>query len=104
WGRDNQRAFTNERGAIDAATAEVQGREGRAYAGLATNWGRDFRVGSVPVYALLGNAHIPALSYLYHAMALSSDLMVLFNDSRPDHYRLFNVRTVVAPENKAPAA
>jgi hypothetical protein len=35
-------------------------------------------------------------------MALTSDVMVRFNESNRDHYRLFNVQTVVAPAVGAP--
>ena len=35
-------------------------------------------------------------------MALTSDLMVRFDEFNPDHYRLFNVQTVVRPVEGAP--
>jgi hypothetical protein len=34
-------------------------------------------------------------------MALTGDVMVRFNEWQPDHYRLFNIRSVVAPSGAA---
>jgi hypothetical protein len=70
---------------------------GRTYSGLAATWGKDFRIGDVPFHAILSVNHIAAVSFLYHAMALTSDLMVWFDENNPAHYRLFNISTVIAP-------
>ncbi len=70
---------------------------GRVYAGLGGNWGADYKVGDVPVYALLQSAGFDMLGYLYHALSLNADIQVLFDERRPEQYNLFNVRYVVAP-------
>ncbi len=70
---------------------------GRVYAGLPSTWGNSYRVGSVPMYALLQDQGFDMLGYLYHALSLNSDVEVLFNEQRQDEYNLFNVRYVVAP-------
>jgi uncharacterized membrane protein len=100
WGRRNLAAHAQERQPIDAALASAKARGGRAYAGLEANWGGRFKVGDVPFYALFSGPHIPAVSYLYHSMALTGDIMVRFNDQLAAQYRLFNIRTVVAPVNQ----
>ncbi|HMC58841.1 MAG TPA: glycosyltransferase family 39 protein, partial [Candidatus Solibacter sp.] len=65
--------------------------------GLAAQWGGKFKIGEVPFYAFFSEANVPAVSFLYHSMALTSDIMVRFNEWSPSHYRLFNIQTVVAP-------
>ena len=40
------------------------------------------------------------MAFLYHAMALTSDLMVRFDERNPAHYRLFNVATVLADRDR----
>ncbi len=97
WGKDNLTANAAERQSVEAALATVKARGGRAYAGLAAQWGANFKVGSVPFFAFLSTDNVPAVSFLYHSMALTSDIMVRFNEWNPSHYRLFNIRTVVAP-------
>jgi uncharacterized membrane protein len=98
WGRNNLNAYAAEKQAIDAAVNLAKANGGRAYAGLAATWGAKFRVGEVPFYAFFSEPRVPALSFLYHSMALTGDMMVRFNDWSPPQYRLFNVRTVVAPD------
>jgi hypothetical protein len=41
---------------------------------------------------------------MYHAMALTGDIMVRFDQLNPAQYRLFNVRTLVTPSPAAPGA
>jgi hypothetical protein len=97
WGRQNLAAYEANRKALDQTLAKVRRQPGRVYAGLAAGWGRNFTVGDVPVYGFLSTARIPAVGFLYHAMALTGDLMVRFNEWDPAQYRLFNIRSVVAP-------
>src|SRR5215213_5240892 len=52
------------------------------------------------MYALLAQEGFDTLGYLYHGLSLSSDVMVLFDESRADEYDLFNVRYVVAPRER----
>ncbi|GEM_PF-180243 len=73
---------------------------GRVYAGLAATWGRQYRVGAVPMYGLLQREGFDCLGYLYHALSLNTDVQVLFDEQRPEQYNLFNVRYVVAPADR----
>ncbi len=97
WGRHNLDMYAAERQDLEAAVAKAKDRGGRTYAGLAATWGGTFKVGDVPFYAFLSEAQVPALSFLYHSMALTGDIMVRFNDTSAAQYRLFDIRTVVAP-------
>ncbi|MGA7670726.1 MAG: YfhO family protein [Nitrolancea sp.] len=74
---------------------------GRVYAGLAGNWGKNYRVGDIPMYGLLQDQGFDMVGFLYHALSLNSDVEVLFNDQNQSEYNLFNVRYVVAPANHA---
>jgi hypothetical protein len=105
-GRRNLAAFATAQPAMDTTISTVKERGGRVYAGLAGGWGAVFKIGNVPFYAFLSTRQVPAVGLLYHSMALTADIMVRFDEWNPAHYRLFNIRTVVAPagvERDAPA-
>jgi hypothetical protein len=96
WGRENLFAYETHRDALERTIEAARALGGRAYPGLAASWGAQFRVGYVPFYAFLSQAHVPAVAFLYHAMALPADVMVRFDENRPEHYRLFDVRSVIS--------
>jgi hypothetical protein len=83
--------------------SKINAAPGRVYPGLGGNWGKNFRVGYVPMYAILSENHIAAVAFLYHAMALTSDIMVLFDESNPAHYDLFNVSTTISSDQAMPS-
>ncbi len=98
--RETATAVAAERAALDELTQAIRALPpGRVYAGLAGRWGKDLRVGAVPLYALLNGADLDMLGYLYHALALNADIQVLFDDGRLAQYELFNVRYVVIPQD-----
>ena len=98
WMVESQAALDIEAQDIEALTDTLwELPPGRVYAGLAATWGKDYRVGAVPVYALLQRDGFDMLGHLYHALSLNADVQVLFDETRPEHYDLFNVRYVVAP-------
>jgi len=97
WSRTNLAAYAGGRAALDAALGRLAERGGRVYPGLATNWGGQFKVGDVPFYGFLARNHVPAVAFLYHAMALPGDLMPRLDEWNAAQYRLFAIRTVAAP-------
>ena len=97
WGEENLEWLANDKPTLDQALSTAAKLPGRTYAGLGAQWGKTFRVGYVPVYAFISRAHIPAVSYLYHAMAKTSDVMVLFDENNPRDYERFAVGSVIAP-------
>lgn len=101
WGRANLAAAENERDVLAQVTDAVKRLGGRSYPGLAGKWGAQLRVGYVPLYAFFSTAHIPAVAFLYHAMALPADVMVKFDETRAEQYRLFDIRSVVADSGRA---
>ncbi|MCG8455638.1 MAG: hypothetical protein MI919_05100, partial [Holophagales bacterium] len=103
WGETNLQAHRAEAASLAVALDLAEQAPGRVFPGLAAGWGGDFRVGWVPLSAHLSQRRIPALAYLYHSMARTGDLMVLFDEERPEHYRLFHVSTVLAPRHREAA-
>lgn len=98
WMAQTQQAVDSQQADLTALQQMLRSLPpGRVYAGLPTNWGQEFVVGSVPMYALLQSSGFDMLGYLYHALSLNSDVEVLFNDQRASDYDVFDVRYVVAP-------
>jgi hypothetical protein len=77
---------------------------GRAYAGSRTNWGEEYLVGRVPMYAQLADQDVDAIGFTYRTISsLSSDVEALFDESDPDQYDLLNIRYLVLPPDRQPA-
>jgi putative flippase GtrA len=70
---------------------------GRTFAGLRTDWGPTLKVGELAFSDLLTFNQIEAVSPPYQSLSLNSDLLWYFDSQNPVHYRLFNVRYLVAP-------
>jgi uncharacterized membrane protein len=104
-GEESLRSSASTASALEQALAAVRAitakTPGRVSAGKAATWGNEFKVGEVPVYAELTAAHLDQVSFLYHSMSLTSDLMVLRDEADPAHDALFGVRAVVAPAGMA---
>ena len=100
WGDDNRAAFAREAPEINAALDEVQRivatTPGRVSAGLAARGGKDFKVGAMPFYGLLSRRHFDQASFLYHAMSLTSEVMVTRDENDAAMDTAFGVRAVVA--------
>ncbi|MEO8370690.1 MAG: hypothetical protein ABI806_16015 [Candidatus Solibacter sp.] len=92
-------AMQTDRPALDALIDALRQRGGRAFAGLATanSWGPSFRVGAVPMYHVLASAGVPTVGYLSHTMALTSGIMLDFDERNPVHYSLFDIRAFIVP-------
>jgi uncharacterized membrane protein len=107
WGDASLAAFARERADWDATVASVHTildeRPGRVSAGAANGWGRDFKIGAVPVYALLSRAHFDQPSMLYHAMSLTADTMVLRSDDDAANDASLGIRVLIAPADRAVA-
>ena len=73
---------------------------GRVYAGSSSNWGGQYRIGSVPVYAELQNYGVDTIGFWLRTESLSTDVEVLFDDSNPAQYDLFNVKYVILPNDR----
>jgi hypothetical protein len=104
WVAETESAFAETHADLDTALAHaariLEARPGRVSAGKAATWGNEFKVGRVPVFAFLTAAHFDQVSFLYHAMSRTGDLMVLRDESNPAHDRIFAVRVVIAPADR----
>jgi hypothetical protein len=102
---DDQRAAERTDGRdIDQLLAMVKARgDGRVYAGLRSNWGTEFVVGVVPVYAWLCDRDVDAVGFTFRTIAsLSNDTEAAFDETNPAHYQMFNVRYVILPPGRRP--
>lgn len=104
WGQETLVAYAGQRESVDAALEDIDSildaRPGRVSAGKAAEWGNQFKVGAVPVYAFLARRHIDQVSFLYHSMSLTSDLMVHRVENDFAHAVAFGVRAVLAPAGR----
>ncbi|HZZ09045.1 MAG TPA: hypothetical protein VFE43_10910 [Candidatus Binataceae bacterium] len=101
WGEQNLVAFEHARGDLKLAIADVRAilaqRPGRVSAGKAADWGHTFTIGFAKGYSFLTRNGLDQASFLYHAMSLSSDYMVLRDENDPVDQQLFGIRAVLAP-------
>ena len=81
--------------------AETRGG-GRVYAGLLTNWGRNFLVGYVPVCEYLADLEVDSVGFTLRTASLMSDAEPYFDDTNPGDYDLFGVRYLLLPEGMKP--
>jgi Gpi18-like mannosyltransferase len=90
---------------LDQLIAIVQARGGgRVYAGLRANWGRDFKVGFVPVYAWLAARDADAIGFTFRTIAsLSTDVEAAFDERNPAQYQIFNIRYLLLPSDRRPS-
>ena len=75
---------------------------GRTYAGLPTNWGQDFTVGSVPVFKYLESRDVDEVGYTLRTASLMTDPEYFLDDRDPSDYRLFGIRYLILPAGKKP--
>jgi hypothetical protein len=89
---------------IDRLIAIVKRRaDGRVYAGLRSNWGKEYDIGEVPVYAWLANRDVDAIGFTFRTIAsLSTDVEAAFDETNLAQYQMFNVRYLLLPSNHTP--
>jgi hypothetical protein len=68
---------------------------GRTYAGMPSNWGQTFTVGSVPVFKYLESRDVDEVGYTLRTASLMTDPEYYFDDRDPSDYRLFGVRYLI---------
>jgi hypothetical protein len=90
-------ALNSDGGSMDQAIWLAKRRGGRVYAGMPSTWALAFQLGYTPVSAFLVLRLAPAVSFAYNASVFPVDVMSHFDELKPEQYRLFNIRTVIAP-------
>jgi hypothetical protein len=98
WKTESHNAFLSKSQEISEIKETLKNLPpGRVYAGLPADFGSDsnYKIGSVPLYAILPQLGIDSFGYAYYAFPLSTDVRLLFNNTRIEQYNLFNIRYVV---------
>jgi hypothetical protein len=75
---------------------------GRTYAGMPTNWGQGFTVGSVPVFKYLEGEDVDEVGYTLRTASLMTPAEDSFDDRDRSDYRLFGVRYLILPAGRKP--
>jgi hypothetical protein len=103
WIGQQLSADSAEAADLGALMAQVkQMPPGRVYAGSSSNWGRQYLVGQVPMYAELQNYDVDEIGFYLRTESLSSDVETYFDDRNPAQYDLFNVRYMILPADMPP--
>ena len=99
-----RRADDTEGAELDRLIAVIK-RDGggRTYAGMPSNWGQDFTVGTVPVFKYLESRDVDEVGYTLRTASLMTDPEYFFDDRNPADYRLFGIRYLILP-GRRPAA
>jgi len=77
---------------------------GRVYAGLPADFGNEpgYKIGFVPLYAIVPQLGLDSFGYAYYAFPLSTDVRLNFNNTKIEQYNLFNIRYVLLPKTWTP--
>ena len=98
-----RRADDTEGADVDRLVAVIErGGGGRTYAGMPSNWGQDFTVGTVPVFKYLESRDVDEVGYTLRTASLMADPEYFFDDRDPSDYRLFGIRYLILPARDQP--
>lgn len=99
-----QKADATDGPALDRLIAIVKARGGgRVYAGLRSNWGKDYTVGYVPVYAWLASRDVDAIGFTFRTInSLSTDVEAAFDETNLAQYQMFDIRYLLLPADRQP--
>src|SRR4029077_2615387 len=83
---------------LDMLINDIKARGGgRTYAGLPGNWGQQYDIGQVPVYAYLADRDVDEFGFTLRTPSLLADNEAYFNQSDPAQYQLYNIRYILMP-------
>jgi hypothetical protein len=103
WIHEQQLAdATDGADVVDLVTIAEETGPGRIYGGMRSNWGSQYRVGQVPMYALLTNLDVLGLGFTRPTWSLASPAEYRFRDTDRSHYDVFDVRWVIQPVDRTP--
>jgi Bacterial membrane protein YfhO len=75
---------------------------GRTYAGMPSNWGANFTVGTVPVFKYLESRNVDEVGYTLRTASLMTDPEYFLDERQPADYRLFGIRYLLLPPGRRP--
>jgi hypothetical protein len=103
---DVQQRYDSTQGkAVSSLLATVKSLGGgRVYAGsLRPNWGADYRVGYVPMYAWLADHDVDAVGFFYRTLnSLSTDIEATFDEKSLAQYQMLGIRYLLLPAAHKP--
>lgn len=88
------------RAALEDLRRLLEARPGRVSAGRAAGWGKDFKLGEVPVYSLLTLERFDQASFLFHSLSRAGDFVIGRSEEDAAQDDLFGIRAVVAPADR----
>jgi hypothetical protein len=80
----------------------VRDEPGRVYAGRSDGWGAEYKVGYVPMHALLLEEDVDAVGYLDRVASLGTAVESLFDEGDVESYAVFGVRWLLLPSDRSP--
>ena len=90
--------------ALDVLINDINARGGgRTYAGLPGNWGQQYDIGQVPVYAYLADNSVDEFGFTLRTPSLLADNEAYFNQNDLAQYQLYNIRYILMPVGHDPA-
>jgi hypothetical protein len=102
---DAQRTYDSTQGrAVDSLLAKVKSLGGgRVYAGMPSNWGREYTVGSVQMYLWLADHDIDQVGFTFRTInSLSTDVEATFDETNLAQYQMLGVRYLLLPDGHPP--
>jgi hypothetical protein len=77
--------------------------DGRVYAGLRSNWGQDYKVGYVPMYAWLADHDVDQVGFAFRTInSLSTDIEATFDERNLAQYEMLGIRYLLLPAGHPP--
>jgi uncharacterized membrane protein YfhO len=98
WKAESQAALASKNNEISDIKKTLESLPlGRVYAGLPADFGQApyYKIGSVPLYAILPQLGIDSFGYAYYAFPLVTDVRLNFDNTKLEQYNLFNIRYVL---------
>jgi hypothetical protein len=110
YDRHDSAAIAAQRRADDTEGADVdrliavteRDGGGRTYAGMPSNWGQNFTVGTVPVFKYLESRDVDEVGYTLRTASLMTDPEDNFDQRNPSDYRLFAIHYLILPTGSRP--
>src|SRR5215831_14924368 len=97
-------AIATQGAELDRLTTVIERNGGgRTYAGMPSNWGQGFTVGTVPVFKYLESRDVDEVGYTLRTASLMTDPEYYFDDRDPSDYRLFGIRYLILPAGGQPS-
>jgi hypothetical protein len=98
-----RRADDTEGAELDRLVAVIVREDrGRTYAGMPSNWGAEFTVGSVPVFKYLESRDVDEVGYTLRTASLMTNPEYYFDERNPSDYQLFGIHYLIIPTGSRP--